>query len=131
MSYQTLELEVQGGVAHLALNRPDNGNAIDLQLSKDLMYAALQCDEDASVRAILIKGRGRMFCAGGDLASFGDAGDDLPRLLKEMTTYVLQSTLRAKVATFLIRFCDLKCTRLTAEREHHRLIRRLKRNAIT
>ena len=88
MNYQTLELEVRDSVAHLVLNRPDHANAINLQLSKDLMYAALQCDEDPSVRAILISSRGEMFCAGGDLASFAEAGDDLPRLIKEMTTYL-------------------------------------------
>ena len=88
MNYQTLELEVREGVAHLVLNRPDHANAINLQLSKDLMYAALQCDEDPSVRTILISSRGDMFCAGGDLASFAEAGDDLPRLIKEMTTYL-------------------------------------------
>jgi 2-(1,2-epoxy-1,2-dihydrophenyl)acetyl-CoA isomerase len=88
MSYETLELEVRDGVAHIALNRPKAANAIDLQLAKDLMNAALQCDEDPAVRAILISGRGKMFCAGGDLGSFADAGEELPRLIKEMTTYL-------------------------------------------
>jgi 2-(1,2-epoxy-1,2-dihydrophenyl)acetyl-CoA isomerase len=88
MSYETLELEVREGVAHITLNRPTAANAINLQLAKDLFYAALQCDEDRAVRAILISGRGKMFCAGGDLASFADAGDELPKLIKEMTTYL-------------------------------------------
>lgn len=88
MSYQTLDLEVRDSVAHLVLNRPDDANAINLQLAKDLMYAALECDEDPAVRAILISGRGRFFCAGGDLASFAGAGGDLPALIKEMTIYL-------------------------------------------
>ena len=88
MSYETLDFEVRDGVANLTLNRPKAANAVNLQLAKDLFYAALQCDEDPAVRAILITGRGKMFCAGGDLASFADAGEDLPRLIKEMTTYL-------------------------------------------
>ena len=43
---------------------------------------------DPAVRAVLIRSTGKIFCAGGDLASFKDAGDAVPALLKEMTTYL-------------------------------------------
>ena len=88
MTYKTLLYELRDGVAHITLNRPEAANALNLDMGRDLMEVALRCDEDPSVRAVLIKANGKMFCAGGDLASFSTAGDDLPRLLKELTTYL-------------------------------------------
>ena len=88
MSYETLTLEQKDGVAHLKLNRPKAANAIDLQMGKDLMHASIALDEDRSVRAVVIGAEGKMFCAGGDLASFADSGDKMGGLLKELTTYL-------------------------------------------
>jgi len=77
----------EDGVARLTLNRPASGNALNLELATALMQAAIDCDEDPKVRAILITGAGRLFCAGGDVASFAEAGDTLPVLLKQITTH--------------------------------------------
>jgi 2-(1,2-epoxy-1,2-dihydrophenyl)acetyl-CoA isomerase len=88
MSFETLLFDVRDGVAHVTLDREKEGNAIDLQMGKDLMGAALRCDEDPAVRAVLIGAKGRMFCAGGDLRAFASAGDEMPALLKELTTYL-------------------------------------------
>lgn len=88
MEFETLLFEVREGVAHITLNRPDAANAINLQMGKDLTYAALRCDEDPAVRAVLITGAGRIFCGGGDVASFSRTLDTLPVLLKELTTYL-------------------------------------------
>lgn len=88
MSYETLLLEQKDGVAHLKLNRPDAANAIDLQMGKDLLHASIAIDEDPSVRAVVIGAEGKMFCAGGDLGSFAQAGDGMGALLKELTTYL-------------------------------------------
>jgi 2-(1,2-epoxy-1,2-dihydrophenyl)acetyl-CoA isomerase len=88
MSFDTLLYEVRDGVANITLNREKAANAIDLQMAKDLMYAALQADEDSEVRAVVIGATGKMFCAGGDLGAFSAAGDAMPSLLKEMTTYL-------------------------------------------
>lgn len=88
MSFETLLLDIRDGVARITLNREKEANAINLQMAKDLMYAALQCDEDPAVRAVSIGASGKMFCAGGDLAAFAQAGDAMPALIKEMTTYL-------------------------------------------
>ena len=88
MAYDTLTYDVRNHVAHITLNRPDAANALNLQLGRDLMDASLQTDADPAVRAILITGAGRFFCAGGDLKSFAAQGDDLPSHMKEVTTYL-------------------------------------------
>lgn len=86
--YEALELEVRESVAHLTLARPEAGNAINLGMARDLMRAALRCDEDPNVGAVVLAGEGRMFCAGGDLKDFTARGEGLPRHLKEVTTYL-------------------------------------------
>jgi 2-(1,2-epoxy-1,2-dihydrophenyl)acetyl-CoA isomerase len=88
MTYQTLRFSLDDGVARITLARPDNANALDLAMMRELMEASIACDEDVSVRAIVIDSEGRLFCAGGDLAEFARAGDGLARLLKEATVYL-------------------------------------------
>jgi 2-(1,2-epoxy-1,2-dihydrophenyl)acetyl-CoA isomerase len=88
MQYSTILFEVKDHVARITLNRPDAANAINVDMAKDMMHASLQCDEDPAIRAVIITGNGRMFCAGGDLKSFAAHGDNLPYHLKEVTTYL-------------------------------------------
>lgn len=88
MPYETLLLEKRRSVAHLTLNRPDATNAFDMRLARDLLSAAIACDEDADVRAMVITGSGKMFCAGGDLKSFESMGERLPAYLKELTIHL-------------------------------------------
>jgi 2-(1,2-epoxy-1,2-dihydrophenyl)acetyl-CoA isomerase len=88
MPYTALLFEVQNSIARITLNRPDAANALNLELAKDLMHAALQCDQDPAIRAVILTGAGRMFCAGGDLKSFAAQGEHLPHHLKEVTTYL-------------------------------------------
>lgn len=75
-------------VVRLILNRPQAGNAIDVPMAKALMEAAIECDEDPSVRCVILTGAGKMFCAGGDVRLFSSAGDRIPHLLKELTSYL-------------------------------------------
>jgi 2-(1,2-epoxy-1,2-dihydrophenyl)acetyl-CoA isomerase len=77
----------EGAVAKLTLNRPSAANTIDLALAKQLMMAAIACDEDESIRCVLLTGTGRFFCSGGDVRSFVAAGASIASLLKEMTAY--------------------------------------------
>lgn len=88
MPYDALEFDVRDGVAHVTLNRPRAGNSINLEMGRELLHAALRCDEDPGVRAVVLAGSGNSFCFGGDLKEFSERGDDLPRLLKELTTYL-------------------------------------------
>lgn len=83
-----LRFEVTSGVATITLDRPSAANTINLDLARELSDVALRCDEDASVRCVVITGSGRFFCAGGDLKSFASFGDRMPAHLKEVTQHL-------------------------------------------
>jgi methylglutaconyl-CoA hydratase len=67
MSYQTLSIERQGKVATIWMDRPEVFNAFDEQLIDDLDAACVELDADASVRVVVLAGKGRHFSAGADL----------------------------------------------------------------
>lgn len=77
-----------GPVARIVLDRPDRGNAIDVPMARALMRVTIACDEADDVRCVLLTGRGKMFCAGGDVGAFAEAGNDVGAFLKEITTYL-------------------------------------------
>jgi 2-(1,2-epoxy-1,2-dihydrophenyl)acetyl-CoA isomerase len=88
MSAPTVQVETRGAVALVTLNRPDAGNALNLQMGMDLLAAALTCARNPAVRAVVLSGAGRHFCFGGDLramASRDTAADDY---IRELTTYL-------------------------------------------
>ncbi len=88
MKFHTILFSVSQGVAEISINRPEANNALDIELARELMQAAILCDEEPSVRAILITGTGNIFCPGGDLKSFNDTGDQISAHVKEVTTYL-------------------------------------------
>jgi 2-(1,2-epoxy-1,2-dihydrophenyl)acetyl-CoA isomerase len=85
MSFETLLFDVEGQVARLTLNRPDSGNAMNATMMRELRDVAIRCDEDPGIRAVIVSGAGKMFCAGGDLRSFAAEGEGLPAYLKRIT----------------------------------------------
>src|SRR5258706_463919 len=88
MPYETLTLARADGVATLTLNRPDAFNALNLALGRDLFHAVLEVDDDPAVRAVVITGAGKAFCAGGDVKGFADNLDRFGAVIKELTTYL-------------------------------------------
>ena len=85
MSYETLTYQVTDGVAVITFNRPDAANAMSPLCAKEFGAVSLEVDSDPGVRAVVLTGAGKMFCAGGDLSAFAAAGDGARRLLMEMT----------------------------------------------
>ena len=85
MNYETLQFEIRDRVACITLNRPDAANSLNLKMTNELMQAAIRCDSDSRVRAVMITATGKMFCAGGDLKAFAEAGDQVSVLAKQMT----------------------------------------------
>jgi 2-(1,2-epoxy-1,2-dihydrophenyl)acetyl-CoA isomerase len=75
MSYQTILYDVAEGVATITLNRPDVLNAVNLPMARELLHAIEAVRADASVRAVLLSGAGRAFCAGADLVNMGEGFD--------------------------------------------------------
>lgn len=88
MSYETLEFERHDNVAVVRMKRPDSANALNHKMGVELMEVSIECDENPDIRAVIFTGEGRFFSAGGDLASFAEAGEDTPKLLKELTIYL-------------------------------------------
>jgi 2-(1,2-epoxy-1,2-dihydrophenyl)acetyl-CoA isomerase len=74
----------RGAVGYITLNRPDAGNAIDVPLARCLLEAAVAAEADTAVRCVVVRGGGRMFCAGGDVKRLHAAGDALPDLLRDI-----------------------------------------------
>lgn len=86
MTYQTLTLEVDGGLATLKLNRPEAANAVDPTMAAELRRAAVALSHDSRVRAVLLTAAGKVFCGGGDLAAFSKQDPDrLPAFVDDMT----------------------------------------------
>jgi 2-(1,2-epoxy-1,2-dihydrophenyl)acetyl-CoA isomerase len=84
--YETLLYEEDDGVASIALNRPEKLNAFDGAMHDDLYRALGSATEDEEIRCILLRGEGRGFSAGADLAQVVAGGDpDLGEYLR--TTY--------------------------------------------
>jgi 2-(1,2-epoxy-1,2-dihydrophenyl)acetyl-CoA isomerase len=88
MNFERLRFDIASGVAEITLARPAHANAIDLVAAEELAEAALICDQDPAIRAVLLRAEGKIFCAGGDVSSFRDAGDDVPGLLKRITHHL-------------------------------------------
>ena len=65
--FTTLEIELQGEVATIWMNRPDLHNAFDETLIAELTAACVALDEDKDVRVVVLAGRGKSFSAGADL----------------------------------------------------------------
>jgi methylglutaconyl-CoA hydratase len=66
-TYSTIQVTAAGGVARVALNRPDVHNAFDETLIAELTQAVRTLDANPGVRVVVVEGRGRSFCAGADL----------------------------------------------------------------
>ena len=72
-AFKTLQFGKWQGMAHVKLDRPEVLNAYNIQMRDDLSEALLAVREDPDIRALLISGNGRAFCAGADLTEFGTA----------------------------------------------------------
>jgi enoyl-CoA hydratase len=70
-SFETLEVSIEQHVATVCLNRPDKANSMNLAMWNELQQCFEWLDEEPSVRAVILAGNGKHFCAGLDLAMFG------------------------------------------------------------
>src|SRR5215831_7594564 len=81
MNYENILFVMEGGIARLTLNRPDRLNSFNDAMHAEVRDALGRVREDASLRALLLTGAGRGFCAGQDLSDRavapGEAAVDL------------------------------------------------------
>ena len=73
MEYEQILFEAKDGVATITLNRPDKLNAFTGRMGAEWSDALARCDADDDVRAVVITGAGKAFCAGADLSRGKDA----------------------------------------------------------
>lgn len=83
---ELVTVDIEGGVADVRLNRPDKYNALSTDMFKSIANAAVSLAKDTSLRAVVLSGNGKGFCAGLDFQSFqamagggnGAAASDVP-----------------------------------------------------
>ncbi len=72
MEYQDIRFNVSEGVAVIELHRPEHLNTFSGKMGVELGEAYRRCDQDDSIRAVVLTGAGKAFCAGADMS----AGED-------------------------------------------------------
>ena len=64
----------EDAIARVRLNRPEASNGMNGELLQALHQAILRCHGDPAVRVVVLSGKGRHFCAGGNVRTFGAEG---------------------------------------------------------
>ena len=74
MDFEFITVVKDVGIATLTLNRPNQLNAISMQMAKEVMQACDEFEQDPTVSCVVLNGAGRAFCAGGDLGEASELG---------------------------------------------------------
>lgn len=95
MAYENILYEKADKIAILTLNRAERLNALDQAMADECARALDDCARDVEIRALLITGAGRTFCAGGDVKTMKEAADKgNSQLLEELVKAVSGVCLR-------------------------------------
>src|SRR3954447_16815823 len=84
MAADVISLSTSRGIAEVTLNRPAQLNAINYELAERLVEALSVIEKNSSIKAVILRGAGRAFMAGGDLRDFHEAGDQAPEAVKKL-----------------------------------------------
>src|SRR5687768_4569678 len=79
MPYETILTDVSENICTITINRPDKLNALNTLMNRAVIDAIENADTDDAVRAIVVTGAGRAFCAGADLSTGGGTFDRAAR----------------------------------------------------
>jgi 2-(1,2-epoxy-1,2-dihydrophenyl)acetyl-CoA isomerase len=91
-------LTIDGGVAEVVLNRPDKMNAMNLAMVHDLVEAFEQA-QAAGARAVLVRGEGRAFCSGRDLADADPLHEDGHAILRDIFNPLIEGVAELPIPT--------------------------------
>ena len=78
MDFEQIRLEHDGPVSTIVLARPDQRNAMSEQMGDEIQEAVAHLNEDNALRAVIVRGEGKAFSAGGDLAYLEQRAADEP-----------------------------------------------------
>ncbi len=84
MAGNLVELTISDGIARIVLNRPDAGNAFGIPMARELLAAASVCHDDDAIRCVVLTGRGKLFCAGGDVGAMAAVAGGKGAFLDEL-----------------------------------------------
>ena len=87
MNYESIEFQRKDKKAIIHLATPDNLNALDAKMSEELDHALMKCQEDDSIKVIIITGKGKAFCAGGNVKAMAEA-EDPETFLEELSASI-------------------------------------------
>lgn len=76
-------LEVEKGIYHVQLNRPEKMNALSLEMFETITSTAVSLRENSTIRAVILSGNGKAFCTGLDIKSVGVNPLNFPKLLNK------------------------------------------------
>lgn len=89
----TVATSLDNGVLTLTLNRPEQGNALDMAMAQDLLAAVEAAASDKAVRCVVLTGAGRMFCVGGDVGAFAAADNEAGTFIRTLADKAHESVL--------------------------------------
>ena len=74
-TYETVTYEQEGGIAIISMNRPESRNSLNAKMREELLAAIQRADMDQDARVVVLRGEGKGFCAGADLADETEGSD--------------------------------------------------------
>lgn len=86
MSYSHLQYETKDEVARVTLARPERGNAVNVEMARELAEVVNRIGDDRRARAVLLRGAGANFCVGGDVKAFAERGPEVAAYLRSAAT---------------------------------------------
>ena len=87
MNYKNIIVENKNSICKIILNRPEKGNTLNLELAKELFDAVNSLAAEDNCKSLILTGKGKLFCGGGDLKFLLSNKEKVKKTLLEMTHY--------------------------------------------
>ena len=95
MEYETLKVEKRNNCAYIILNRPERMNSFDMKLGKELHNVLKSISKENEIKVVILKGKGKGFCGGGDVKEMHKASDK-PKFLRDLTKSIHRCVLEMR-----------------------------------